>query len=119
MFVDESNFGARYFSLFLLNFAFASFGTVSMLENRPIDPLTDNFVVDLRLDLERYSPSTSEAYRLTGLHEQHRQYGVHLDSVYLYQRALLSSGPRYSRRALWDLRHPGVCVALAADEDEP
>lgn len=31
MFVNENQFGARYFSLFLLNFAFASFGTVRLL----------------------------------------------------------------------------------------
>lgn len=31
MFVPENNFGGRYFSLFLLNFAFASFGTVGLL----------------------------------------------------------------------------------------
>jgi len=30
MFVSDTNFGGRYFSLFLLNFAFASFGTVRL-----------------------------------------------------------------------------------------
>lgn len=83
MFVNETSFGARYFSLFLLNFAFASFGTVRFITNSLGLSLTNPSLPAIRLDLQLDPPPPGQTHRRSRLHEQHRQHGLHLDTLHL------------------------------------
>lgn len=68
VFMFTDGFGPRYFSLFLLNFAFASFGTVSIrFLRRDTSPLTVRLAI--RLDLQLHPPPSSQTHRRSRLHE--------------------------------------------------
>lgn len=71
VFMFTDGFGPRYFSLFLLNFAFASFGTVSF---RTLEPdYSRSFLtlcaIAIRLDLQLHPSPSGQTHRRPCLYE--------------------------------------------------
>ena len=70
VFMFTNDFGSRYFSLFLLNFAFTMNSTVRITSTSPA--IKTNGSADLRLGRKLHPPSTSQTSRRNGIHEQYR-----------------------------------------------
>ena len=102
------SFGPRYFSLFLLNFAFTMNNTVGPSSETWRSTFIDIFAIDLCLDCKRYPASTSETCCRHSSDEQHRQYGIHLDTFHLH-RFVRTALPTSTRDRYW---LDGACWCL-------